>query len=403
MANAPKFKEVACSELSKPVESFETESQNRLVIGREVLPIIFVPGIMGSRLGRSQSDKVWDPDSSWFMFTTYGRRKTNAAWKKDHLIGGEFDSDYLQVLNNDGEHNADFANETDTTRAQRGWGGVSWSSYGTILKELQTREWDPAVNLFFEFPVHAFGYNWTASNDLAGRKTLWRTCEMGATVTANNQTVVHKESGGTVVTSPDVCKTQVGNAVVPIPYVNTARSADTAKGSTTVTMDGNPVMLKTSVFSTSSGDEAGKIGGVSSGVTKGKAKFVTASNDVIVEGQPVGRRCDLMVSNLSASGNTPPAALMQPNVTAAPQDAAEYVLAIALQFKDPHVVTGRVTQPRIKLPYTVSGPDTYQYREEHFYMGVDIKLKQPGSYSFRFDDFDLAERPITQEAKDKGA
>lgn len=226
---------------------------------------------------------------------------------------------------------------------------------------------------------------------------------MGATVTVNDQTVVHKDSGGTVVTSPDVCKTQVGNAVVPIPYVNTASSADTAKGSRTVTMDSNPIMLKTSVFSTSSGDEAGKIGGVSSGVTQGKAKFVTTSNDVIVEGQPVGRRCDLMVSNLSAAGNTPPAALMQPNLTAAPHEAAGHVLAIALQFKHPHVVTGRVAQPRIKLPYTVSGPDTYQYREEHFYVGVDTRLKQPGSYSFKFDEFDLAERPITQEAMGNAA
>ena len=78
MANAPKFKEVACSELSNPIEGFEAENQNRLVIEREVLPIIFVPGIMGSRLGRSQSDKVWDPDSSWFMFTTYGRRKAES-------------------------------------------------------------------------------------------------------------------------------------------------------------------------------------------------------------------------------------------------------------------------------------------------------------------------------------
>ncbi|WP_298438903.1 alpha/beta hydrolase [Geobacter sp.] len=170
MANAPKFKEVVCSELSKSVEGFETESQNRLVIDREVLPIIFVPGIMGSRLGRSQNDKVWDPDSTWFMFTTYGRRKTNAEWKKELLIGSEFKSDHLQVLNDDAEHNAKFADETDTSRAQRGWGGVSWSSYGSILKELQNGEWDPTVNLFFEIPVHAFGYNWTASNDLAGEK-----------------------------------------------------------------------------------------------------------------------------------------------------------------------------------------------------------------------------------------
>jgi hypothetical protein len=53
MSNAPKFKEVESKALNKAIEGFETENQNRLVIEREVLPIIFVPGIMGSRLGRS--------------------------------------------------------------------------------------------------------------------------------------------------------------------------------------------------------------------------------------------------------------------------------------------------------------------------------------------------------------
>ncbi|MDM8002518.1 MAG: DUF4150 domain-containing protein, partial [Bacteroidota bacterium] len=177
---------------------------------------------------------------------------------------------------------------------------------------------------------------------------------MEATVTANHQTVVHRESGGTVVTSPDVCQTQTGIAVVPIPYVNIARSTDTMQGSTTVTMDNNPVMLSDSVFSTSSGDEPGTIGGVSSGVNKGKAKFVTTSNDVIVEGKPVGRRLDLMVSNLSSSGNTPPAALQQPNTDATPINNDGYVLAVALEFKHPNVVTGdkEPDPPRLSLPYT---------------------------------------------------
>ncbi|MDA8429050.1 MAG: DUF4150 domain-containing protein [Geobacteraceae bacterium] len=218
-------------------------------------------------------------------------------------------------------------------------------------------------------------------------------------LSANDQTVVHKDSGGTVVTSPDVCNTQVGSAVVPIPYVNVAKSADTAQGSSTVTMDGNPVMIKSSVFSTSSGDEAGKIGGVSSGVTQGKAKFVTTSNDVLVDGQPVGRRCDLMVSNLSASGNTPPAALQQGNVTTEQKNADGYALAIALVFKHPHVVTGRVVQPLLSLPYTVSGQETIQYREKSAYQGVDKKVSQPGRYTFKIDDFNLKARPITEEAK----
>jgi len=224
---------------------------------------------------------------------------------------------------------------------------------------------------------------------------------MGATVTANNQTVVHKDSGGTVVTSPDVCKTQVGNSVVPIPYVNTAKSSDTAQGSATVTMNGNPVMLSSSVFSTSSGDEPGKIGGVASGTNKGKAKFVTASNDVTVNGKPVGRRMDLMISNLSTSGNTPPAALQQPNADIEGTDNDGYVLSVLLEFKHENIVTGKRDDVWLPLPYTVSGPSTFQYREGHVYQGLNRKMAQPGSYSFRIDDFDLEERPITREAKDK--
>ncbi|MHB8137721.1 MAG: DUF4150 domain-containing protein [Smithellaceae bacterium] len=224
---------------------------------------------------------------------------------------------------------------------------------------------------------------------------------MGATVTANNQTVVHKDSGGTVVTSPDVCKTQVGIAVMPIPYVNTARSSDTSQGSSTVTMDGNPVMLSTSVFSTSSGDEPGAIGGVASGVNQGKARFITTSNDVIVNGKPVGRRADLMISNLSASGNTPPAALQQPNVSAEPKDNDGYVLSAIPEFKHPNAVTSEPDQPRLNLPYTVSGPETFQYRDKDLYQFVQRKMAQAGTYSFKIDDFQREDKPITQEVKDK--
>lgn len=226
---------------------------------------------------------------------------------------------------------------------------------------------------------------------------------MGATVTANHQTVVHKDSNGTVVTSPDVCNTPVGIAVVPIPYVNIARSTDTTQGSTTVTMDTHPVMLSDSVFSTSSGDEPGTIGGVSSGVNKGKAKFVTTSNDVIVEGKPVGRRLDLMVSNLSSSGNTPPAALQQSNTNAAPKDNDGYVLSVALEFKHPNVVTGdkEPDPPRLSLPYTLSGFETVQYKEEHIYPGVYRKMTKAGSYSFKIDNLETDNRQVTQENKNK--
>lgn len=136
---------------------------------------------------------------------------------------------------------------------------------------------------------------------------------MGATIAVNNMTVVHKSSSGITVAFPDVCKTPSPAGPIPIPYPNIAKSSDTSKGSKKVKMDGNPIMLKGSNFSTSVGDEAGTAGGgVVSNTTKGKAEFINYSFDVKVEGKNVPRLLDLMIHNKMSSPNTPPVPLLQP-------------------------------------------------------------------------------------------
>src|SRR5688572_2334909 len=125
-------------------------------------------------------------------------------------------------------------------------------------------------------------------------------------VNVNNRTVVHKSSNGVATAFPDVCKTPSPAGPVPIPYPNVAQSTDTAKGSKTVTVGGNPLMLNGSNFSTSTGDEAGAAGGIVSGGTKGKAEFVNYSFDVKIEGKNVCRLGDMMVQNKGSSPNTPP-------------------------------------------------------------------------------------------------
>jgi len=162
--------DVLANNLKNSVSGWLTERRNRFVIVREVVPIIFVPGIMGSRLKNRDNKKAWDPDAEGFMFWKFGTFKTSPAEKKQRVIGEKFDPNYLKVLEDDAEQLKRIADKNDKTRKDRGWCGVSWSTYGKILKELQNRKWDPAVNLFFEFPVHAFGYNWTASNHVAGKK-----------------------------------------------------------------------------------------------------------------------------------------------------------------------------------------------------------------------------------------
>ncbi|MFY0572852.1 DUF4150 domain-containing protein [Archangium lansingense] len=130
----------------------------------------------------------------------------------------------------------------------------------------------------------------------------------------NKLSVVTKESGGTTVAFPDVCKTPSPGGPIPIPYPNVAKSSDTAKGTKKVSVGGNPVCVKDSNFSTSTGDEAGTAGGgVASSKTKGKAEFVNFSFDVQFEGKNVARAFDLMLHN---DKNTPPFPVLQGPVIA---------------------------------------------------------------------------------------
>ena len=145
-------------------------------------------------------------------------------------------------------------------------------------------------------------------------------------VGVNKMSVVTKDSNGTSVAFPDVCKTPSPGGPIPIPYPNIARSADTAQASKTVTVAGSPPCLKDSHFSTSTGDEAGTAGGgVASGKTKGKAEFVNFSFDVKIEGKNVARAMDLMLHN---DKNTPPTPVIQPPVLGSGKSTGKKTCAI---------------------------------------------------------------------------
>ena len=108
------------------------------------------------------------------MLRKHGLVNVEAADRKALLVGASFKSEYLEVITDDPEHNKKFAHTQDTERAARGWGGVSWGSYGPFLEALQQYDyssaWDEPMRHCFEHPVHVFGYNWTASNDDSGKK-----------------------------------------------------------------------------------------------------------------------------------------------------------------------------------------------------------------------------------------
>jgi hypothetical protein len=136
---------------------------------------------MGSRLKHGKK-VVWDPDDRVGMFNRYGRKKCTPAKRKEFLIGPQFNPEWLQVSEDDAKHNQKFFSMTDPWRDHRGWGGVLWSYYGRLLEELHYYNWNKPVSSedkdkkkelagkCFEFPVHAFGYNWTDSCLNSGKK-----------------------------------------------------------------------------------------------------------------------------------------------------------------------------------------------------------------------------------------
>ena len=76
---------------------------------------------------------------------------------------------------------------------------------------------------------------------------------------------------GQCVSFPDVCKTPVGPAVVPLPYPNMAQlnQVKMPTASKTVFLVGKNAVTEKSEIAMSSGDEAGSIGGVISNSIKG--------------------------------------------------------------------------------------------------------------------------------------
>jgi len=66
---------------------------------------------------------------------------------------------------------------------------------------------------------------------------------MSQTTFVNGRGIVHKGSGGVSVVFPDVCKTPIGPAVVPIPYPNVGKASDTSNGPKSVIIDGQMPMV----------------------------------------------------------------------------------------------------------------------------------------------------------------
>jgi hypothetical protein len=105
--------------------------------------------------------------------------------------------------------------------------------------------------------------------------------------------------GGMCFSMPDTCKVQVGPAVVPTPFPNQAQLADgnAATFSPKVKIENKNAATETSLITQSSGDEAGALGGVVSGVNRGPAQIKMGSKKVMVDGKGIAMLTSVVAQN----------------------------------------------------------------------------------------------------------
>jgi hypothetical protein len=128
-------------------------------------------------------------------------------------------------------------------------------------------------------------------------------------------------------TVPNVCKTPPNN--LPVPYPNIAFSRNLAKGTTTVKADGGNMCANYgSEFSSSTGDEAGRLGGVASGTVGKEATWITYSFDVKLQGKGACRLTDKMFHNHQNTVDM--AGVIQALLDAHPDEAKELQILCTL-------------------------------------------------------------------------
>ncbi len=151
------------------------------VLRTRVVPIVFVPGVMGSRLRFPTLDERWNPDSSWDMW----------HWLR---IGAERARREFALNTPAVVMDTNDADDT-ITQAQlgRGWGGVAWSFYGQFVRDLDGQRFAGART-----PVYVVGYDWRQNNRDSGDAVAARIDEILAQEGASTFILISHSMGGLV-------------------------------------------------------------------------------------------------------------------------------------------------------------------------------------------------------------
>ena len=139
------------------LEGLDPDSDHEIRVRREVIPVVLVPGMFGTRLHTHRGEPVWEPCTTLLpsspgahlvadMFLRLGLLWSSPGQRRRLLVGERFDPDHLQVSG---------------AAAHRGWQALAADAYGDVLRRLERHPWSDALRLCFELPAHGFGYNWT--------------------------------------------------------------------------------------------------------------------------------------------------------------------------------------------------------------------------------------------------
>jgi len=150
-----------------------TTEDHKIIVQREAIPVIFVPGAMGSNLrlrgtnGTGETNGLknlrWAPGDHMYMAKTY--MYAGGSFRKRMLIGDVFDPDFLEPH--------------DSTPVGDGFQSLMTDYVNNFIRPvLVDRDWAGALNDLFVFPVYAFGYNWSDSVKTNGEKLAKRIKEI---------------------------------------------------------------------------------------------------------------------------------------------------------------------------------------------------------------------------------
>ncbi|PRP99330.1 esterase/lipase family protein [Enhygromyxa salina] len=146
-------------------------------IDSDTIPIVFVPGVMGSRLHFPSINCYWDPDHTITRMTHW---LTSSAER----VRREFALSNPAVVMTVGD-------DLDAQQRERGWAGVAWDFYGSLLEHLSEQRYGG-----YHTPVYAIGYDWRQSNNDSGDAICRRLEEILAAEQAERFILLTHSMGG---------------------------------------------------------------------------------------------------------------------------------------------------------------------------------------------------------------